>query len=182
MVCLLDCRSVMIVSPAKTAEPFEMPFGLWTRVSPSNHVLDEVSHGKWQFWGKEAADCKVQGRSAASCARKQLKRSTCPLDMDSVSRLGYLTAPTSLNRGQQSTKLCRMFGRLLGWYIMYTFWGLLRPNGVLPAAKVTLRLSLAFSCIGSTALQQRASAKLCVVVLRNFRRGCHLGPYSAGRP
>jgi len=32
--------SVMLVSPAKTAEPIEMPFGLWTRVGPRNHVLD----------------------------------------------------------------------------------------------------------------------------------------------
>jgi len=34
------CRSVMIVSPAKTADPIEMSFGLWTRVSPKKHVLD----------------------------------------------------------------------------------------------------------------------------------------------
>jgi len=30
-VCLSVCRSVMIVSSAKTAEPLEMPFRLWTR-------------------------------------------------------------------------------------------------------------------------------------------------------
>jgi len=34
------CRSVTIVSPAKTAEPIEMPFGLWTWMDPGNHVLD----------------------------------------------------------------------------------------------------------------------------------------------
>ena len=28
--------------PAKTAEPIEMPFGLWTRVGPRNHVLNGV--------------------------------------------------------------------------------------------------------------------------------------------
>jgi len=27
---------------AKTAEPIEMPFGMWTRVGPGNHVLDGV--------------------------------------------------------------------------------------------------------------------------------------------
>ena len=27
------------MSRAKTDEPVEMPFGLWTRVGPSNHVL-----------------------------------------------------------------------------------------------------------------------------------------------
>jgi len=34
------CRSVILVSPAKTAAPIEMPFGLRTRVSPRNHLLD----------------------------------------------------------------------------------------------------------------------------------------------
>jgi len=28
------------MSPAKTAEPIEMPFGLYTRVGPRNHALD----------------------------------------------------------------------------------------------------------------------------------------------
>jgi len=47
------CRSVTIVSPAKTAELIKMPFGLWTRVGPRNHVLDgvQISHGKWLFRG-----------------------------------------------------------------------------------------------------------------------------------
>jgi len=29
----------MIVSPAKTAEPVEMPFGFWTQVGPANHGM-----------------------------------------------------------------------------------------------------------------------------------------------
>jgi len=32
------------VSCAKTAEPIEMPFELWTRVDPIKHVLDEGTH------------------------------------------------------------------------------------------------------------------------------------------
>jgi len=36
----LVCRSVTIASPAKTAEPIEMLFGLWTRLGSGNHVLD----------------------------------------------------------------------------------------------------------------------------------------------
>jgi len=39
-VSLSVCWSVTIVSPAKTAEPIQMPFGLWTRVGPGNYVLD----------------------------------------------------------------------------------------------------------------------------------------------
>jgi len=33
------CRSDTVVSPAKTAEPIDMPFGLRIRVCPRNHVL-----------------------------------------------------------------------------------------------------------------------------------------------
>jgi len=29
-----------VVSCAKTAEPIEIPFGLWTRMGPRNHLLD----------------------------------------------------------------------------------------------------------------------------------------------
>jgi len=52
-VCPLVCLSVTIVSPAKTAEPTEMPFGLWTQVGPRNHVLDggQDPPCKGQFWG-----------------------------------------------------------------------------------------------------------------------------------
>jgi len=49
--CLSVCRSVTLVSRAKTAEPIEMPFGLRTRVGPVNYVLDggPDPHGKGQF-------------------------------------------------------------------------------------------------------------------------------------
>jgi len=45
------CRSVTLVSLAKTAEPVEMQFGLRTRVGPGSHLLDEslYPHGKGQF-------------------------------------------------------------------------------------------------------------------------------------
>jgi len=89
---------------------------------------------------------------------------------------------------RRSTKLCRMFGRLLGWYSrpIYTFLGLLLPTGF-----CQLQNSLCFQVLlcravqsYCTALDQRPSAKLSGVVqgmeLRNFRTGHHL--YSAGRP
>jgi len=43
--------SVMIVSPAKMAEPIEMLFGLRTLVGPRNHILYrvQVPHAKGQF-------------------------------------------------------------------------------------------------------------------------------------
>jgi len=39
------CLSVTLVSPAKTAAPIELPFGLRTWVGPGNHVLDGL--GSW---------------------------------------------------------------------------------------------------------------------------------------
>jgi len=41
VVCLSICHSR---EPCKTAEPIEMPFGLWTRVGPGNHVLHGGTH------------------------------------------------------------------------------------------------------------------------------------------
>jgi len=58
---------------------------------------------------------------------------------------------------RKSTKLCTILGRLLGWYTMYTFWGLLRPYGILPGAEFTLRPSLAFSYVGSVTAQHSSS-------------------------
>jgi len=54
-VGLSVCQSVTLVSPAKMAEPIEMPFGVRTPVGLWNHVLDGVqippSEGAI-FWGK----------------------------------------------------------------------------------------------------------------------------------
>jgi len=52
-----------------------------------------------------------------------------------------------------------MFGRLLGWYIMYTFSGALTPGGILPGAKFTWRPSLAFSYIGSVTARYSSSGR-----------------------
>jgi len=43
--------SLTAVSGAETAEPIEMPCGLWTRVGPGNYVLDgvQIPHGKGYF-------------------------------------------------------------------------------------------------------------------------------------
>ena len=55
MVCLSVCLSVTLVSPAKTAEPIEMPSGLRTWLGPRDHVLDGGSDppmGRGKFWGE----------------------------------------------------------------------------------------------------------------------------------
>ena len=56
------CQSVTVVSPAKMAQPIEMPFGWRTRVGPGNHVLDEGPHPPWKraiLREEEAANCKL---------------------------------------------------------------------------------------------------------------------------
>ena len=54
------------MSCAKTAEPTEMPFGIWTRVGPRKHVLGRGAH--WghlvnttepSMCGGDAACCKI---------------------------------------------------------------------------------------------------------------------------
>jgi len=42
VACLSVGQSVTLVSPAKTAEPIEMPFELRTMVGPGNHVTSFV--------------------------------------------------------------------------------------------------------------------------------------------
>jgi len=47
--------SITLVSPAKTAAPIELPFGLRTWVGPGNHVLDGGPDPPWEgamFRGK----------------------------------------------------------------------------------------------------------------------------------
>ena len=42
------CQSLTLVSPAETAEPIEMAFGLRTEVVPGNHVLDGGPNPPWE--------------------------------------------------------------------------------------------------------------------------------------
>jgi len=79
---------------------------------------------------------------------------------------------------RRSTKLCRMFDRLLGWYTIYTFSGALAPNGILPDAKFTLSPSRAFSYIGSVTARHSSSDRQPNWGVQH--RGRQL--YSAGRP
>jgi len=55
------------------------------------------------------------------------------------------------------TKLCTMFGRLLGWQTTYTLSALLPRERILPRAKFTLRPSLAFSYVGSLTIRHSIS-------------------------
>ena len=64
--------SVTLVSPAKTAAPIEMLFGLRTWVGPRKHCITWGLDPPWEWGilrGKWATHCKVQGHSAVICAK-----------------------------------------------------------------------------------------------------------------
>ena len=68
-----------------------------------------------------------------------------------------------------STKLCTMFGCLLGWYTMYSVSGALAPCQNFARCKihfVSKFCVLVYWQCHCTALQQRASANLCGVEKR----------------
>jgi len=41
------CQSVTVISPAKTAEPIEMPFGMLSRVDQRNHNGVQMAQWVW---------------------------------------------------------------------------------------------------------------------------------------
>jgi len=79
-----------------------------------------------------------------------------PSKFQPVLRPGFLTAPTSSNGGELNFAGCLA----VSWAdtLLY-IWGegAVTPNGILPAAKITLRPSLAFSYIGSVTARHSSS-------------------------
>jgi len=49
--------SVTIVSRAKMAESIKMPFAMWTRIGPGNHVLDWGAHWRHTANATESSMC-----------------------------------------------------------------------------------------------------------------------------
>jgi len=70
-----------------------------------------------------------------------------PSKFQRVSRLGFVTAVTSLNRSQLNFARC-----------LAVFWAGTR-NGILPGAKFTLRSSIALCYIGNVTAQQSSSGR-----------------------
>jgi len=71
------CRSVTLVSPAKTAELIEMPFGLRTRVGPGNHVLDggpDPPMGRGNFEGGKGRPIVKYRDTLLSSVQKRLNQ------------------------------------------------------------------------------------------------------------
>jgi len=118
-----------------------------------------------------------------------------PSKFQRVWRLAFVTAATSLTGGQPN------LSPALVHYITYTFSRAVALWRNFATSKIYIRSKccvLQYWQRYCTALQQRASAKLCGVVqgmeVRNFRKGCHhifgwaadtlgIGPHSSyGRP
>jgi len=82
-------RSVTLVSPAKTAAPIGMLFGLRTQMGPGNHVLDggpdpPMGRGNFFWGGKEHHIVKYRD-TLRSSVQKRPNRSRCHLGC----RLGW---------------------------------------------------------------------------------------------
>jgi len=80
-----------------------------------------------------------------------------PSKFQRVSRLGFVTAPASLNGRQPNFARCLAVACTGTLYIR--FWRLLTPNRFLPSAKFTLRPSLAFSYIDSVTARHSSSGR-----------------------
>ena len=65
------CRSVTVMSPAKTAESIEMPFGIWTRVGPRKHAL-----GRGANW-RHLANITEPSMCSSGTACCQITLTTC---------------------------------------------------------------------------------------------------------
>ena len=77
MVCLSVCLSVTLVSPAKTAEPIEMPSGLRTWLGPRDHVLDGGSDppmGSGKFLGENGRPIVKYRDTLRSSVQRRLNR------------------------------------------------------------------------------------------------------------
>jgi len=80
-VSLSVSLSVTLVSPAKMAEPIEMPFGLRTWVGPENRALDGVQmpQCKRTILRGERGDIVKYRDTLQSSVQKQQNRLRCPL-------------------------------------------------------------------------------------------------------
>jgi len=80
-----------------------------------------------------------------------------PSKFQRASRLGFITAATSLNGGQPNFARCLAVSCTGTLYIQ--FRGLLPPNGISLRAILTLRPNLAFSYIGSVTAPHSSSGR-----------------------
>jgi len=133
-----------------------------------------IQDAKNRYLGTIAQLCpalSLQLRHVSTTGKKLVKTAISPPRLRNIVNFGPLGAAQQISTGfaswlhcctdvahRRPTKLCTIFGCLLGWYTIYIhFWGPLPPNIILPAAKFSLRPSLAFSYIGSITAQHSSS-------------------------
>ena len=83
-----------------------------------------------------------------------------PQQISTVSCLGFVTAPKSLNGRQPNSVQCLAVSWAGTLYIH--FWGLLPSNRILPGAKFTLHPWLVFSYIGSVTARRSSSGTAAI--------------------
>jgi len=93
-----------------------------------------------------------------------------PSKFQRVLRLGFGTAPTSLNRSQPNFERC--LAVFCAGTLCIHFWRLLSPDGISPGAKFTMHPSLAFSYIVSVTTQHSSSGVSQILRRGIFTRQC----------
>jgi len=81
----------MIVSPAKTAEPIEMPSGLWTRVDTKKHGI------RWGSHWRHVANTTEPSMCCSDAAFCEIILTTC-YTTDYTTELGSATANRAVRR------------------------------------------------------------------------------------
>jgi len=144
------------VSCEETAEPIDVPFGLWTRVDGRKHAA-RTKYRTHKNQPSAHHRTTLSGHIFATNARvdnweKLLNSNTSSTRFHNMVNFGLLAAeidslvwgtPANFNGfrvlasllqrrrwyQRKQTKLCTMFGRLLGWYniYIYIFLGALAP-------------------------------------------------------
>ena len=103
--------SVTLVSPAKTTEPIEMPFGLRTRLGLGNHVLDggpDPPMGRGNIEGGKGRPIVKYRNTAIICVKKKQNRSRCRLGCGLGWPQGIVLrwGPDTLREGAISGETC----------------------------------------------------------------------------
>jgi len=120
-------------------------------------IQDARKSQKIAIWGPSHNFVQYYGALRPINGWDQFRSLGHPSRFQQVSRLGFITAAMSLAAGQPN------FARCLSVFwagTLYVYlWGLLPRDGILPGAKFTLRLSLAFSYIGSVTAWHSSSGR-----------------------
>jgi len=128
------CRSVTLVSPAKMAEPIQMPYGFRTWLNPGNHVLDKGPHphGKGQFWGGKRRHIVQYRHTLPSSVKKtaepiemsfglwaQIGTRNHVLDVvpDPIWEAAILGERSPMRRGYFGGKGCPLYRHFLPWAV-----------------------------------------------------------------